>query len=175
MFEDLLLSPLFFGLLLGMLITWYYYAGKISEKSSLIETIKQVARQKDIKFNELSRNFDSIKVEQKKVSNGLDDGIVEKEAEINRLEARIRSMQDNFTIIDGIGKKVSSILRSANIDTFSKLASTDILTLNKIIEDADPRILRLTDPTTWSDQARLAAENDLVALSALKLELKEKK
>ena len=141
----------------------------------MIETVKKVARKKDEHINELKTNVNILKEDQKKEKSSLNVEIVRKEEKIKNLEARMRVKQDDFSIIDGIGKKVSSILRLANIDTFSKLASTDLLTLKNIIEDSDPRMLRLTDPTVWIEQARLAADDDWLALSALKLKIKEDK
>ena len=85
----------------------------------------------------------------------------------------MQAMQDDFTHIMGIGPKVSSVLRSAGIKTFTKLASTDIDKITEILEDENPSLLRLTDPSTWSEQARLASEGDWEALTTLQENLKE--
>ena len=97
----------------------------------------------------------------------------EQEQETASLQARIQAMQDDFTHIMGIGPKVSSVLRSAGINTFTKLASTDIDKITEILEEENPSLLRLTDPSTWSEQARLASEGDWEALTALQENLKE--
>ena len=57
-------------------------------------------------------------------------------------------------------------------DSIADLADTDVNRLRQILEEADPRLLRLADPTTWPEQAGLAAEGQLEALQALQDELK---
>jgi predicted flap endonuclease-1-like 5' DNA nuclease len=87
--------------------------------------------------------------------------VEEKEREIAALQARTRAMQDDFAIIVGIGPRVSSILRSAGINTFEKLAAAEESRLRDILEAENPSLLRLTNPSTWSEQARLVVEGDL--------------
>jgi len=89
------------------------------------------------------------------------------------LRSRMQRMQDDLSIIDGIGPRVADVLMSAKINTFSKLASASTEEISKILEAKDPRLLRLTDPTSWPRQARLAGEEDWDGLSALKYSLKE--
>ena len=102
----------------------------------------------------------------------LEESITQKHQEIEQLKTNMKAMQHDFTVVEGIGKKVSTILRLANINTFTKLASTDTNTINSILEKSDPRILRLTDSTTWPEQAKLAAENKWDDLETLKASLK---
>jgi len=97
----------------------------------------------------------------------------ERDNEITRLKAKQRAMIDDFTKIDGIGPKVSVILRFSGIKTFSKLASADAAELREILEAENPSLLRLTDPSTWSEQARMAAEGEWEDLQALQESLKE--
>jgi len=179
MFEGMLFSLLLFGVVAGFIVTQYYYKNKINQKEIIL------SREKDKQIVEYEKQLDTLNEGNSKIKrenniskNAIENlGIKLSEMEENtkNLEARIRVMRDDFTIIDGIGKKVSSILISSNIDTFQKLASIDQSKLIKIIEDVDPRILRLTDITTWYEQARLAADNNWEALSALKLKIKERK
>jgi nucleotidyltransferase/DNA polymerase involved in DNA repair len=84
-------------------------------------------------------------------------------------------MQDDFSYLTGIGKKVSSILRLAGIETFSKLAATDVDRIREILEEVNPSLLNITDPTTWPEQARLAATGDWATLSALEESIKSSK
>ncbi len=98
----------------------------------------------------------------------------EKEQEITTLKARARAMQDDFSHISGIGPKVSTVLRRAGIKSFEQLASTKLDKIRKILETENPNLLRLTDPSSWPKQAKMAAEGDWEALSALKDSLKKK-
>lgn len=62
---------------------------------------------------------------------------------------------DDLVAIEGIGPKIAGILKAAGIATFADLAATDVSRLSDILHDAN---LRLADPTTWPEQAQLAAE-----------------
>lgn len=62
---------------------------------------------------------------------------------------------DDLEIIEGIGPKIAGLLRAAEIGTFSKLAEIPVSRLQEMMRDAN---LRIADPTTWPEQARLAAE-----------------
>ena len=44
--------------------------------------------------------------------------------------------------------------------------------IREILEAENPNLLRLTDPSTWPEQARMAADGDWEALSALQNDLK---
>ena len=77
---------------------------------------------------------------------------------------------DDLTRIEGIGPKISGLLREAGISTFAQLAMTTTERLEKIIADAD--LSALADPTTWPAQARMAAEGEWERLDALQEELK---
>jgi predicted flap endonuclease-1-like 5' DNA nuclease len=79
---------------------------------------------------------------------------------------------DDLKRIEGIGPKISSVLQAAGIATFAQLAATDVGRLRQILEEENPNLLRLADPTTWPDQARLAADGAWEALEKLQDELK---
>lgn len=79
---------------------------------------------------------------------------------------------DDLTRIEGIGPKISSVLQAGGITTFAQLADTDVDQLREILEQSDPRLLRLANPTTWPEQASLAAAGNWDALKALQQELK---
>ena len=83
-----------------------------------------------------------------------DASLLEKESEVATLKARMELMQDNLSIIPGVGPKVSYLLRSARIDTFGKLATTSVKKIREVLEAENPNLLRLIDPSNWPDQAR---------------------
>ena len=74
---------------------------------------------------------------------------------------------DDLQRIEGIGPKIASVLQAAGIATFARLADTDTEQIEQILEQADPRLLRLADPSSWPEQARLAADGEWEALEAL--------
>jgi NADH-quinone oxidoreductase subunit I len=86
------------------------------------------------------------------------------EAKKAAAEAPTPSEPDDLTRIEGIGPKISGVLQAAGITTFAQLADVEASRIQQILEEADPRLLRLADPTTWPKQARLAASGKWEAL-----------
>lgn len=75
---------------------------------------------------------------------------------------------DDLTKIEGIGPKISSTFQAAGINTFDQLGATDVEKLQAILDGAG---IRLGNPATWPEQARLAAAEDWGALETLQDEL----
>jgi predicted flap endonuclease-1-like 5' DNA nuclease len=76
---------------------------------------------------------------------------------------------DDLKVIEGIGPKISALLAARGILTFTQLAATDVEALTEIMRDAN---LRIANPATWPEQARLAAAGDWEGLRALQDVLK---
>jgi len=76
---------------------------------------------------------------------------------------------DDLTVIEGIGPKIASVLGAAGITTFAQLARADVSRLQQVLLDAG---LRLADPGTWSEQAKLLAEGKWDEFKALTESLK---
>jgi len=76
---------------------------------------------------------------------------------------------DDLTRIAGIGPKISSVLQDVGIMTYSQLADSDVDRLRQILDESG---IRLADPDTWPEQARLAAAGDWDALKGLQGQLK---
>lgn len=76
---------------------------------------------------------------------------------------------DILADLEGIGPKVNSLLQAAGITTFVQLAETDVAKLNQILDDNK---LQMLDPTSWPEQARLAADGKHDELQALQDKLK---
>ena len=130
------------------------------ERSDLVEQIQKImTRAEDAEAKEIEMG-NALKI---------------KDLEYASLHQRTRRMQDDFTHIAGIGQKISSTLKNAGIKSFSKLAETDAKHIHEILEKKTPSLLKKTDPTTWSEQARIAAEGDWEALSNLKKSIKAAK
>jgi predicted flap endonuclease-1-like 5' DNA nuclease len=72
--------------------------------------------------------------------------------------------RDDLKVVEGIGPKIESILNKAGITTFDQLAQSTPERLYEILHDAN---LRLADPTTWPEQARLADGDNWDMLKAL--------
>lgn len=79
---------------------------------------------------------------------------------------------DDLKRVEGIGPKIAGVLQAAGIATFAQLADTDVEQLKQILGQADPNLLRLADPASWPQQARLAADGAWEELAKLQDELK---
>ncbi len=64
---------------------------------------------------------------------------------------------DDLKKIEGIGPKIEGLLNSADISRWAELAETPVVRLQEILKSAGERY-RIHDPTTWPDQAELAAQ-----------------
>ena len=76
---------------------------------------------------------------------------------------------DNLEIIEGIGPTIAGVLQAAGIRTFAQLADADP-GRDGILNEAG--IGNLADPSSWSEQAGLAADGKLDELAALQARLK---
>jgi large subunit ribosomal protein L21 len=93
---------------------------------------------------------------------------VEKVVEAKAPKATKKS--DDLVIIEGIGPKAAEALVAAGIDTFSKLAAASVEEVNAILDASTSKIQHL-DPTTWAQQAQLAADGKMDELKKLQDEL----
>uniref|UniRef100_UPI003752C1C5 50S ribosomal protein L21 n=1 Tax=Flavobacterium sp. TaxID=239 RepID=UPI003752C1C5 len=92
----------------------------------------------------------------------------EKIAEVKAPKAAKKG--DDLKIIEGIGPKAAEVLVAAGIDTFAKLAKTKAEKINEILDAAEAKVQHL-DPTTWAQQAQLAADGKMDELKKLQDEL----
>ena len=144
---------------------------EIEERDSSIKIIK-----KDLVTSEKKAHDALTRAE------AAEAGLVKRERELEERaqeaasqKARIRSMQDDLTVIYGIGPRVSSVLRTAGITSFSKLAEREPQEIQGILVAESPRLTRLTDPSTWHKQARMAADGDWEGLRTLQDSIKEER
>lgn len=75
---------------------------------------------------------------------------------------------DDLTIIEGIGPKIAQILSDAGIKTYDQLAEAEPARLEDILRE---NRLQMADPSSWSEQARLAAAGDQAGLQELQARL----
>jgi len=64
---------------------------------------------------------------------------------------------DDLTKIEGIGPKVKEMLTGKGIPTFAALSTTDAAKIKEILTEAGG-VYQAMDPTTWPEQAKMAAE-----------------
>lgn len=81
-----------------------------------------------------------------------------------------KSKGDNLTKIEGIGPKVMEVLGEAGIDSFEKLSKSKPDAIAEILITANSRY-KMFDPTTWPQQAELAAADKWDELKELQEKL----
>ena len=77
---------------------------------------------------------------------------------------------DDLTKIEGIGPKISELLKNDGIASFADLAAAEEARLQKILDDAGSRY-QMHEPDTWPEQAQLAADGKWDELNKLQEEL----
>jgi predicted flap endonuclease-1-like 5' DNA nuclease len=97
---------------------------------------------------------------------------VDSEPEAEAEEAAAPAEPDDLRRIEGIGPKIASVLQAGGITTYGQLADSTPDQLRQILEDSDPRLIRIANPDTWPEQASLAAAGDWDGLDELNRELK---
>ena len=78
---------------------------------------------------------------------------------------------DDLKLIEGIGPKIAETLNAAGIVTFAELAATSAEKVKEIL-DASEGNFNAADPTTWAEQAQLAADGKMDELKELQDKLK---
>ncbi len=81
------------------------------------------------------------------------------------------SKPDDLKKIEGIGPKISELLNTNGIVSFEDLAGADVDKLKEYLAEAGSRY-SMHDPSTWPEQARLAADGKWDELETLQDELK---
>jgi predicted flap endonuclease-1-like 5' DNA nuclease len=143
----------------------------IEEKDSSIELIREDLAALEKKNQDTLTRAETAEADIAKLEKELEESAQEAASQ----KLKIRSMQDDLTVIDGIGPKVSSVLRTAGITSFSKLAKREPEEIHDILVAENPSLTRLTDPSTWHEQARMAADGDWEGLKALQDSIKEER
>ena len=73
---------------------------------------------------------------------------------------------NDLTIVEGIGPKINELFHNNSIKTFAELANTTEAQMRTILDAGGSRF-RIANPSTWAQQAALAAENKWAELKKL--------
>ena len=179
------------GLILGLLIAWFYLRQRIrehethahslqtslNEKEGRLQNLQTRLREREASLEQLrgqaSQSEETIRdlaaqlEERDQAVNRLKEAVSERDSQIMKMKPR---EPDNLRRIEGIGPKISGVLQAAGITTFDQLAATDVSQLRQILTEAG--LAALADPSTWPEQAGLAAADKWDALEALQDGLK---
>ncbi|SHI80128.1 50S ribosomal protein L21 [Flavobacterium haoranii] len=104
------------------------------------------------------------------VASGAPKKAAKKEASKAEAPAKTSKKGDDLKKIEGIGPKAAEVLVAAGIDTFAKLAEASADKVKEVLDAAEAKVQHL-DPTTWAQQAQLAADGKWDELQKLQDEL----
>jgi predicted flap endonuclease-1-like 5' DNA nuclease len=178
--------------LLGFLIAWLIRASKIKELQLEIDDLKnnnnrlradleslQVKAEnceKELgRVNELNEALNSklnkmyVELENcEKESANLSNRLLTYEKVPFDADAAKEAMgkavnEDDLTVIEGIGPKISELLNSAGITNWAELSDSSVDKLREILKEAGTRF-GVHKPDTWSRQAGMAARGEWKAL-----------
>ena len=93
----------------------------------------------------------------------------EKKEETKKVETKKPAAKkaDVLTKIEGIGPKIAGILKDAGFDTFKKLSEAKAEKISEILVEAGGNTYNRFDTSTWSEQAKLAADGKWDELKVL--------
>ena len=77
---------------------------------------------------------------------------------------------NDLTVVEGIGPKINDLFHNAGVKTFAQLAAQTVPQMRKVLDDGGSRF-RIANPSTWAQQAALAAANKWTELKKLQDEL----
>jgi predicted flap endonuclease-1-like 5' DNA nuclease len=175
--------------LLGLLLAWWYGRQQLEASEKRVNNLLASLNQKEKQTRGLITQAEVLEAAKhdlstqlagrEQVAGQLEAQVREQATQIRALEAQLEASRaeivaraqepDDLARIEGIGPKISQLLRQAGIRTFAQLASSGVDRLQQILDQAE---LRLADPGTWPEQAKLAAASDWGALEALQEQLK---
>ena len=79
-------------------------------------------------------------------------------------------VKDDLTLIEGIGPKIANLLVVAGLKSYKAVADASIEDIKSILEKGGSAYA-MHDPSTWSQQAQLAADGKWAELNTLKEKL----
>ena len=93
-----------------------------------------------------------------------------KAAPVDAAAPKSTGKPDDLKKIEGVGPKIASLLTDAGISTFALLASADVAKIKEVLLAAGSRY-KMHNPTSWPQQAALAADGKWDELKKLQDEL----
>lgn len=99
--------------------------------------------------------------------NSIEVVLVAEKKEDSKIQAPKKAEEgDDLTKIEGIGPKIAELFIAAGVTTFQSLSESSVETLNEILAGGGSNFAS-KDPSTWAEQANLAASGNWDALKEL--------
>lgn len=114
---------------------------------------KKTSKKTEAKKAEAPKEVEETKAEEK-----AEESVeVEESSEVESSEVE-SAEGDDLTKIEGIGPKISELLKNSGVGTYKTLSETDVDKLSEILAEAGGRY-KSHDPSTWPEQAKFASED----------------
>ena len=111
-------------------------------------------------------------VEQKAETPKTKSAKPKKEAKLKEAKLKpVTAVKDDLTKVEGIGKKIESLLYKSKISSYKQLSKSTIANLKEILDAAGSKFA-MHNPGSWPKQAKLAAEGKWDDLELLQKHLK---
>jgi predicted flap endonuclease-1-like 5' DNA nuclease len=149
---------------LGILIGWLIWGRQANSQGERIRELEGTLSRRESRIKDLEADAEAAKAQ-----------AAEQEASLQAAQAALQEAEaaaaapDDLTQIEGIGPKVQQLLQGAGIRTYAQLAGAALESLTELVRSAG---MAMMDPTSWPQQAKLAAEGKLEELAKLQDELK---
>ena len=126
---------------------------------------------KEEKVEKSTRELQAEKKRAEKKAKKDDKAATKKVTKVKKVVKKSTKItSDDLTKIEGVGPKIAEKLVEAKLATFKALAKASAEDLNKVLENAGKRFA-MHDPSTWAQQAALAADEKWDELKKLQDEL----
>jgi len=137
-----------------------------SESGAVLSKIELALRRDERIMRFLSVRLDKYGV---KYNDDKRKGLIGKKANSKATAEKSEEIiiHDDLTLIEGIGPKIAKLLNTAGINSYSNLSVTSLEDINLILAKGGSNYIG-HDPSTWPEQAKLAAEGKWAELSSLK-------
>ena len=174
------LLPFLIGLLLGYLL-WYKYKEELEQvRQDLnsahleIENLRAALKKCEARSQDLTNESALLQAQirelKSKISTNSDQGFEQKmvskpisdQSESRKSAASSTTLysvlkSDNLQVIEGIGPKMESILKEKGLSNWHDVAQKSPNELRALLDTYGTKY-RIIDPSTWSEQAKLAAD-----------------
>ncbi len=94
-----------------------------------------------------------------KVAAAAEEEEEEVEETVEEVSTEDTTTNDDLKKIEGIGPKIEELLQNGGIKTFTQLSEATVDRVKAILTEAGSRY-KMHDPTTWPDQAKMAANGE---------------
>ena len=138
----------------------------VVEETPVVEIPEKKVSRKVVK--EVSEAFVVAVVEEVKAETTV--SVPEVEVEAPKTTTKKAAKADDLKKIEGIGPKITELLKAAGIVTFADLANAELEKLQAVLAEAGSRYA-MHNPATWSQQAQLAADGKWDELKELQQKL----